>query len=167
MEKLTISNVEPTDSGTAAEWLTTNLGSVDGALTVAVGAITNSENGRSEVEIAAEDGTDNVGELGGFLKVAFWMDADGSGGWSGGDYYLKSDGTKVSWQTGQSTLPIAAYDVLNSYGGKSWASLQAVNASTDAGSFRVEYSWPDGGNSDNVAQGDSCVFDITFSLNLQ
>jgi hypothetical protein len=91
------------------------------------------------------------------------MDADKGGTWTSGDYYLKSDGTKVVWASG-ATLPVAAYDLVNSYP-HTWSSVQAVTATTDAGNFRVEYDFPDGGAGDNVAQGDSCVFDITFVLN--
>lgn len=164
-ETIAIANLKPTDTGNAANWLVKNLGSLSGTLTIATSAITNNENTRSEVEIAAGDTTDNVGELGTLLKVAFWMDTDKSNDWSSGDYYLKSDGSKVAWQSGESALPAGAYDVLNNYDTKSWTGVQAATAVTDAGKFRVEYEWPDGGSGDNVAQSDSCVFSITFVLN--
>jgi predicted ribosomally synthesized peptide with SipW-like signal peptide len=163
-DKVALSNIKSTDTGTAATWLTRNRGTTSGTLDVAIGTITNNENGRSELEISAGDTTDNVGELGGLLKIALWMDVDKSSGWTSGDYYLKSDGTKVAWTSG-ATLPAVAYDTINNFGSKSWTSLQTVAASGDAGNFRIEYNFPDGGSSDYVAQGDSCVFDITFSLN--
>ncbi len=162
-ETITVANLEPTDTGNAATWLVKNLGSLSGNLTIAVSAITDNENTRSEVETAAGDTTDVGGELGALLKVAIWMDADKSGDWSSGDYYLKSDGTKVDWQSGTG-LPTAAYDALDNYT-ETWTNVQTVAAVTDAGNFRVEYDWPDGGAGDNVAQSDSCVFSITFTLN--
>jgi predicted ribosomally synthesized peptide with SipW-like signal peptide len=165
-ERITISGLKPTDTGNAASWLTTNIGSINGTLDITLSAITNNENTRSEVETAAGDTTDSVGELGGLLKVAFWMDINKDGTWSSGDYYLKSDGTKVSWASG-STLPSAAYDILNNYDSKSWANVQTVNGTADAGNFRVEYNFPNGGSIDNQAQSDSCVFDIIFVLNQQ
>jgi predicted ribosomally synthesized peptide with SipW-like signal peptide len=165
-ERITISGLKPTDTGNAASWLTTNIGSINGTLDITLSAITNDENTRSEVETAAGDTTDSVGELGGLLKVAFWMDINKDGTWSSGDYYLKSDGTKVSWASG-STLPSAAYDILNNYDSKSWANVQTVNGTADAGNFRVEYNFPNGGSVDNQAQSDSCVFDIIFVLNQQ
>lgn len=164
-ETLTVGNLKPTDSGTAASWLTQNIGSVTGDLSIQLGAITNNENTRSEVEIAAGDTTDTTGELGTLLEVAFWMDADKSGDWSSGDYYLKSDGTSVSWLTGETALPAAAYAILNNYDSDSWSDVQTINGTTEAGNFRVEYDFPEGGSGDNVAQSDDCVFDITFTLN--
>ena len=162
-EAINISSIKPTSTGNAATWLVKNLGSLSGNLDITVGAITNNENTITEPETAAGDVTTPGGELGGLLKVAFWMDADKSGGWTSGDYYLKSDGTKVSWVSG-TTLPAAAYDILNNYP-HTWSSVQGVTASSDAGNFYIEYNFPDGGSTDNVAQGDSCVFDITFTLN--
>ena len=162
-DKVTLSNIKPTDANTAATWLIKNLGSLSGNLDITVGAITNNENTITEPEAAAGDVTTPGGELGGLLTVAFWMDADKSGTWTSGDYYLKSDGTKVSWVSG-TTVPPAAYATLNSFP-HTWSSVQAVTATSDAGNFRVEYNFPNGGSTDNVAQGDSCVFDITFVLN--
>jgi len=161
------SDISPTDSGNAAIWLTKNIGSIAGDLSISLGAITNNENTRSEVETAAGDTTDGAtsGELGGLLKVAFWMDVDKDASWSSGDYYLPStSGTKVSWSSG-TTLPTAAYAILDDYGSDSWTDVQtSIAGGTDIGNFRIEYDFPDGGSSDNVAQSDDCVFDITFDL---
>jgi predicted ribosomally synthesized peptide with SipW-like signal peptide len=157
----------PTVSSNAATWLTQNTGSIAGDLTISIGAITNNENTRSEVEEDAGDTTDGAtsGELGGLLKVAFWMDGDKSGDWDDtSDYYLKSDETKVAYTSGGPVLPAAAYDILDNYGSDSWTDVQNVGATSEAGNFRVEYNWPDGGSTDNQAQSDDCVFTITFDL---
>jgi predicted ribosomally synthesized peptide with SipW-like signal peptide len=163
-DKITLSNIKPADTGNAAIWLVGNTASLPGILSVSTGTITNNENGRNEVEIAAGDTTDPGGELGASLKLAFWMDKDKSGAWNSGDYYLSSAGTVVAWASG-STLPVAAFDYLNNYGSKSWATGQSVAAASDAGNFRVEYSFPDAGVSSNQAQTDSGGFDITFMVN--
>jgi predicted ribosomally synthesized peptide with SipW-like signal peptide len=165
-QKITLSGLKPTDTGNAASWLTTNIGTINGTLDITLSAITNNENTRSEVETAAGDTTDVGGELGGLLKVAFWMDTNKDGTWSNGDYYLSSGATNVTWVSG-STLPIAAYDIVNNYGGKGWANVQTVNSTADSGNFRVEYNFPNGGSGDNQAQSDSCVLDIIFVLNQQ
>ena len=165
-DKITLSNKKPTDNGNAATWLTKNLGSLQGNFSVATGAVTNDENTITEPEIQYSDVTDdpNGGELGGLLKIAFWMDVDKDSTWSSGDYYLTSAPAKVSWADG-TTLPTAAYELVNSFASKTWTDVQTVNATTDAGNFRVEYNFPDSGTtSDNVAQGDDCKFDITFTL---
>jgi hypothetical protein len=163
-ENVTISNLKPTDTGNAATWLTTNIGSINGVLDITLGAITNNENTRSEVETAAGDTTDVGGELGTLLRVAFWMDTNMDGTWSSNDYYLSSGGTRVSWVSG-TTLPSAAYDILDNYASRSWASLQTVNGTADAGNFRVEYNFPNGGSGDSVTQSDGSVIGITFILN--
>ena len=162
-EAINIPALKPTAAGNAANWLVKNLGTLNGNLDITIGAITNNENTITEPETAAGDVTASTGELGGLLKVAFWMDADKSGAWSSGDYYLNYDGSKVSWTSG-TTLPTVAYAILNSFP-HTWASVQAIAASSDGGNFRVEYNFPDGGSTDNVAQGDSCVFNVTFVLN--
>jgi predicted ribosomally synthesized peptide with SipW-like signal peptide len=166
IEHITLSGMKSNTTGNAASWLTTNIGTINGTLDVSLSAVTNNENTRSEVEIAAGDTTDSVGELGGLLKVAFWMDTNKDGTWSSGDYYLSSGGTKVSWVSGF-TLPTAAYDIVNNYASKAWTSVQTVTSTADAGNFRVEYNFPNGGSGDNQAQSDSSVFDISFILNQQ
>ena len=102
-------------------------------------------------------------ELGANLKIAFWMDVDKSDAWSSGDYYLKSDETKVVWDDEDVGLPAAAYATVDSYDSKTWTDVQNVAATTDAGKFRTEYDLP--GATDNTVQSDSCVFNITFTLN--
>jgi predicted ribosomally synthesized peptide with SipW-like signal peptide len=163
---LTLSSLKPSDTGTAATWLVTNIGSINGTLDLALNATTNNENTRSEVETAAGDTSDDTGELGTLLKVAFWMDSDKDNDWSSGDYYLSSAGAKVSYASG-STLPSAAYDILNNYASKTYTGIQTVNGTADAGNFKVEYNFPNGGSGDNVVQSDSCSFNLNFILNQQ
>lgn len=172
-QKVTLTSIKPNDSVTAATWLMTNLGSLNGSLNITLSAITNNENVVNSVEVAAGESPSNtVGELGQLITVAFWMDVDKNGSWSSGDYYLASGGTKVTWASG-TTLPPAAYDFLNNYSGKTWANVQTINGTADAGNFHIEYNFPNNGGgipgnlADNRAQSDSCVFDITFVLNQQ
>lgn len=159
-ETITVGSLKPGDTGNAGSWLTRNDGSIAGTLTVSVGAITNNENTVEEPETGD---TGEPGELGANLTIAFWMDADKDGSWTSGDYYLKSDATKVSWQTGEASLPAAAYATLDSYASDTWTNVQNVAASTDAGNFRTEYNLPSG--TGNSVQSDSSVFTITFTLN--
>jgi predicted ribosomally synthesized peptide with SipW-like signal peptide len=165
-ETLTLSNLKPSDAGTVSSWLVTNIGSINGTLDLALGAITNNENTRSEVETAAGDTSDDTGELGTLLKLALWMDTNKDGAWSSNDYYLSSAGAKISWSSG-STLPSAAYDILNNFASKTYTGIQTVNGTADAGNFKVEYYFPEGGSVDNVVQSDGCSFNINFVLNQQ
>ena len=166
-------NLAPTGSDTVGPWLVKNIGSTTGDLSISIGAIENYENddqsaGCTDPEDDAGDtsctAANDQGELGSMLEVAFWMDVDKDNTWSSGDYYLKSDATKVSWSTG-TTVPGDAYDDLDNYDSDSWADVQtSIAGNTDIGNFYIEYNWPDGGSSDNQAQTDCCIFDITFNL---
>lgn len=158
--------IKPGDSGNAANWTVTNKGSVSGTLKIAIGSITNNENTRTEPEEAAGDTTtgSTEGELGDFVDIAIWLDMNRSGGWDSGDMYLRSNGAVVNWLSG-SSIPPEAYDNINSYDSIDWESVDGVPTIAGAGDldFMVEYSFPIDAN-DDQAQGDSCVFDITFTL---
>lgn len=158
---ISVPALAPGDTGNAATWLVRNTGTISGSLSIAVGSIANSENTCYETETADGDAGDAQGELGANLSVALWMDILQDGAWSSGDYYLKSDGTTVAWASG-TTLPAGAYDVLDNYGGESWADVQTAAGGNNMGSFRVEYDLPAATN--NAVQSDSSVFDITFTL---
>jgi predicted ribosomally synthesized peptide with SipW-like signal peptide len=165
---INITDVKPTDTGTAATWLTKNIGSISGTLDVSIGSIVNNENTLTEPEIAAGDATGGAteGELGSLLKVAIWLDVDESSTWNSGDIALQSDGTTLT-STGVESLP---YDYLDNYGGDSHTSLITMTADdslaggTDEFQFMVDYDFPNDANDDR-AQSDSAVFDVTFTLN--
>ena len=159
--------INPGDSGNAADWTTTNQGSISGTLRVTFDAtITNNENTRSDAEEDAGDATDGAteGELGDFVDIAIWLDMNQSGSWDSGDKYLQSDGNVVDWV---GALPSAAYDDINNYSGLDWDYTDGdgmpTMASLDNLDFMVEYDFPSDAN-DNRAQSDSSVFDITFML---
>lgn len=165
---INITDVKPTDTGTAATWLTKNIGSISGTLDVSIGSIVNNENTLTEPESAAGDATGGAteGELGSLLKVAIWLDVDESSTWNSGDIALQSDGTTLT-STGVESLP---YDYLDNYGGDSHTSLITMTADdsgaggTDEFQFMIDYDFPTDAN-DNQAQSDSAVFDVTFTLN--
>ena len=158
--------LQPGDSGNAADWTVTNLGSVSGTLKVDMGSIVNYENTRIEPEQAAGDTTTGAteGELGDYVDVAIWLDINQSGIWDSGDMYLKSDGTVVDWVSG-SSVPSEAYDDVNNYAGINWESADGMPPLAGSGDldFMVEYDFPSDAN-DNRTQSDSSVFDITFTL---
>jgi spore coat-associated protein N len=159
-------DLQPGNSGTAADWLTTNKGNISGRLRIDISAITNYENTRTEPEQAAGDTTtgSTQGELGDFVEIAIWLDINRSGGWDSGDMYLRSNGTVVSWASG-SALPPEAYAYINSYAGVYWDSTAGMPDISGAArlNFLVNYSFPADAN-DNRAQSDSSVFNITFTL---
>ena len=160
-EQINVPALKPGDTGEPADWQMQNLGTIRGDLNISCGTITNSENTRLAQEIAAGDTTDGVGELGDNLTVAFWVDITDDG-WSSGDYYLASNGSKISYQAGDVGLPAAAYDVLNHYSGLSWNGVQTNLPLGTIGYFKADYSLPLATNSQ--IQSDSCVFNLAFTL---
>jgi spore coat-associated protein N len=163
-EVINITNIVPGNSGTAGNWTITNDGTINGVFSVSLSAITNNESTRYAQETAAGDATAGAGELGGLLKISFWMDADKDDTWSTGDYYLNNAGAKVDWASG-TTLPAAAYQTVDSYDSDAWADVQTKAGGQDLGKFIVQYQFPDSGTtSDNVAQSDGVEFIITFVL---
>jgi predicted ribosomally synthesized peptide with SipW-like signal peptide len=157
---ITLPTLKPGDTGNAngGGWTVVNNGSISGNLTILVGAITNLEGANPE----SETETTGDGELGGLCEIAIWLDHDGDGEWESGDQYLASDGTVVPWSAG-TVVPSAAYDKIDSV---DWAEAEGIATmlATDDFDFMVEYDFPDGGASDNDAQGDTCDFIITFTL---
>jgi predicted ribosomally synthesized peptide with SipW-like signal peptide len=161
---ITLSGIKPTDSGNAASWTIKNKGSSSGSFSISLGTVSNQENTRNEIETASGDTSDSEGELGGLVKIAIWMDT-GNNGWGSGDYYLNpgSSLTKVNWSSG-TTLPTGAYFTINTFSGKSSATLQTITSNTTAGNIKIEYSFPVTDYHDNAAQSDSSLFDIVFNL---
>jgi predicted ribosomally synthesized peptide with SipW-like signal peptide len=165
-EKIEIDNIQPGNNGNTASWPVHNSGSISGSFYLSVGEVSNAENGRSEVESASGDLSDDQGEMGGLLTLALWMD-NGAGGWSSGDYYLDPSGSgldKITW-SGGSSLPSGAYFSVDTFSGKSSSVLQNISAGSTPGNFKVDFVFPDSGSGDNRAQSDNCSFDLVFSLN--
>lgn len=163
VETINIASLKPGDTANVANWQLQNTGTINGKLDIAVSAITNLENTNNRAETAAGDSTTPAGELGANLQMAFWVDVDHSATWTTGDYYLKSDGTKVSFQAGDTGLPAAAFAPLDSYSTRSFANLQTNIVPGTFGYFRADYSLPTA--TGNTVQTDSSAFALTFTLN--
>jgi predicted ribosomally synthesized peptide with SipW-like signal peptide len=163
-------NMKPTDNGTAVTWAIVNGGTINGDLDIAIGTITNDENTWLSTENISGDTTDNgIGELGGKLKIAIWLD-DGDGDLEFGEKYLDGSGTSAaSWSGSTITAPTYAtapsiFFTVNSFGGKTFAEV-VTGLSGSAGNLKVLYIFPDSlDNSDNQAQSDGVEFDLTFTL---
>ncbi|MDI6640204.1 MAG: TasA family protein [Methanocellales archaeon] len=169
IESISISNMKPDDRGNAATWLTKNIGTLSGKLSLDIGTVTNYENVRTEPEKDATDETtgNEEGELGEYLKVAIWLDFNKNGLWDTGDKYLTDAPGVVTAEAAitDQPLPAAAYDYLNDFSGKSYTAdtLAVTMGGNDEFNFRVEYELPEADNINKV-QSDSSVFDITFTL---
>lgn len=164
IEKITIGSehLKPGVSGTAGTWLVQNTGNIAGDLGIQIIDLENNENTRYDMETATGDSTDEAGELGANLKVAFWMDADQSNTWSSDDYYLNSTGSKVSYDS-EGTLPTEAYAILDNYDDDIWSYVNTPLAGlAEAGYFKIEYELPS--DTGNMVPSDICTFNIAFTL---
>ncbi len=158
---ISIDGLKPGDNGNAISWLIINNGSIAGDLSINISTITSNENTLYEIETGTGDNSAIDGELETFLMVAIWMDNDTSNTWNAGDYYLEAGGTKVPYSSG--SLPVEAYNFLNSYESDSWADVQTNLSNGDIGTLNIEYDLPYHVNINQV-QSDSCTFDIIFTL---
>lgn len=161
VEKITVDHIAPGDSDIVAEWNLQNMGNIAANLDIAISPITNLDNTANRAEIAAGDNSSSLGELGQYLKFAFWMDVNNDGAWSTGDYYLSSTGP-VSYSSG-AELPAAAFAILDNYDSRSFANLQTNIPQGAIGHFHIEYVLPP--ETGNIVQTDSSAFDLSFTLN--
>jgi hypothetical protein len=158
--------MKPGDAGATDGWTIVTSGSVRGDLTVSVTGLANNDVTLNVVESAMGD-TLAAGELGANLKVAFWVDVDASGTWSSGDYYLKPAGGSGAaciqvWQTGESAVPTAAYEYLDTIATKAWPIFKTDLAAGSYVTFKVSYSIDT--SVGNVIQTDSVACNIVFTL---
>jgi hypothetical protein len=166
-EHFAVGNLKPGDASVTPGWTIVTSGSVNGDLSVAANNLVNNDVTLNTVESAMGDSL-VTGELGANLKVAFWIDLDASGTWTLNDYYLKPAGGSGAaciqvWQTGETTVPTAAFDTLNNMATKSWSKFKTNLAAGTYGTFKVSYSI-DGPTVGNVIQTDSAGCDIMFTL---
>jgi predicted ribosomally synthesized peptide with SipW-like signal peptide len=171
--------LKPGDNGTAGQTVLVNDGNIDGDLYILSDNVTNNENDLLHPEIAAGDegpADEPNGELGGLLKLAIWVDINGTGWTENTDFYINNSGNVVSTGTSGSidgNLPDAAYtwtaDTLLAAFDTEKKIASNVPAGT-IGTLKVAYYFPDGGgshfghNSDNLAQDDDITFDLAFAL---
>ena len=140
-----VSNVAPGDSGSGNSTLA-NVGSLDGELDVAIGAITNTGgSGGTQYE-------DGSGDLGSVAEMALYIDVNQNGTWNNGDICLRSDG---------STYNSLEYDDIDSFGNTTWDAVEtlAISAQDD-----IVVAWRVPTTAGNSIQGDSISFGITFTL---
>jgi len=131
---------------------------------------------------------DEDGELGDMVQVAIWFDQGTSNTWDASDYallstktvtedanadgiltYTEDDGTGAASVEG---VPDAAFDTLTDYLGVEWDDVGDIEAGSEMTlDLMVSYNFPDAGgtdiftlNPDNIAQSDSCEFDVNFAL---
>lgn len=150
-DPVSLAHLMPGDTGTAGGYLIKNIGDTPGTLWVGIYG----------------DNTTGTGtfsdELGAALQVAYWLDVDGNGAWSGTDKYFVPDGHYVQFQTGDTpALPAGAYASLYTWN-NAWSNSLDVPGGATAGTLRMTYLFPPTVD-DLSLMGKSCAFDLMVEL---
>ena len=124
------------------DYTITNIGSLEGELTVTVSAITNMENGLTEPEVEAGDTTEDTGELGDYLKLYVGI-------WEGTRLLSSKEVELYKWGKNPTWIPYDYHDPMSMLGGSSYTVKIKASIPSDVG---------------NVIQSDSVDFDIEFRL---
>lgn len=132
-----------------------NVGSLSGILKITSVSVENKENGLTEPEIEAGDKSDKEGELGDLVKIKLTLQ-------NNGPFSLESP--EATEGVDLSCGPFGFYYDGTINGLKNLSrDITTLNAKSSV-KIKYEITWPDGGQNDNKAQGDSCSFTINFSL---
>ncbi len=141
--KFNVTNMKPGSQPTG-HYTLTNIGTIDGYLDITKVTVTDSENDLTEPEIEAGDTTPDVGELSSLLNIRLYFDNDKDGYISNGDTMIYNGKLNV--------MPTSFnLDKL----------IPAGGSVTIIGNAVIDW-WPS--NSDNVAQSDTCTYDLEFTL---
>jgi predicted ribosomally synthesized peptide with SipW-like signal peptide len=139
---VTFGGMNPVHSQPNFGYVLKNAGTIAGKLTINNISVTDAENGILEPEAAAGDVTDSVGELSSVLNIRIWVDINSDGYISAGEPMLYNGLMK--------NLP-SSLDTGVTLNGGNQTRIAAV------------VDWWATAN-DNLAQSDSSVLDMTFTL---
>lgn len=138
-----VKNMKPGDQPKGSYRLT-NDGTISGYLNITKIVVTDFENDLVEPELEAGDTTADVGELSSMLNIRLFFDNDGNG-WI-------SDGDEMIYNGKMSAMPSALLV----------DKLMPAGTSVDIIGEAIIDWWSSA--QDNLAQTDSCILDIEFTL---
>jgi predicted ribosomally synthesized peptide with SipW-like signal peptide len=132
-------------------------GTLTGKLSIAFGTVTDTESTGPGEFLADGIGGAGVGELGGKVQIAPWIDVNHNGTFDTGDIPLSTTGAKtfsdgLQWAT------------VDAFSGVSFTNVIASFASAATVDFYLPWNFVNPGSLDNSAQGDSFNVGITFTL---
>jgi spore coat-associated protein N len=142
--KFTVNDVKPGDSN-GGTWTVTNVGNIAGYLDLEGCSVTESIGSTTDPELADEGGSDTA-QLGNYLMVHIFVDANNNGSWDTGETDIL--GTNAA-PVAVNTMP-ASYDLNLSLAG--------------GGTNYITLRWSVPAATDNRIQGDSVTLDIGFEL---
>jgi len=143
--KFTVDDVKPGASG-GGTWEVSNVGNMDGYLDLESIGVSEDIGTTTDPELADEGGPDTA-QLGNYLMVHMFIDANNNGSWDSGETDIF--GTNAS--------PAAINTIASSYG-------LDLSLLANGGTNYITLLWSVGTTVDNRIQGDSVTLDITFEL---
>jgi spore coat-associated protein N len=143
--KFTVSDVKPGDSG-GGTWTVANVGDIGGYLDLESCSVSEDIGTSTEPELADEGGSDTA-QLGNYLMVHIFVDANNNGIWEMGE-------TDIA---GTDTVPVAINTIVASYD-------LNVSLAGGGGTTYVTLLWSVASDTDNRIQGDSVTLNLGFEL---
>lgn len=143
--KFTVDDVKPGANG-GGTWTVANVGNMDGYLDLESIGVSEAIGTTTDPELADEGGPDTT-QLGNYLMVHMFIDANNNGSWDSGETDIF--GTNAS--------PAAINTILGNY-------ALDLSLAANGGTNYITLLWSVGATVDNSIQGDSVTLDITFEL---
>jgi len=147
--KFTVSNVKPGDSG-GGTWTVTNVGSIVGYLDLESIGVTEAIGTTTDPELADEPTGLDTTQLGNYLLVHMFIDANNNGSWDAGETDI----------FGTNAVPAAINTIAGSY-------ALDLSLAASGGTNYITLLWSVATSTDNRIQGDSVTLDMTFELQQQ
>jgi predicted ribosomally synthesized peptide with SipW-like signal peptide len=146
--KFTVSNVKPGDSG-GGTWTVANVGSIAGYLDLESISVSEAIGTTTDPELASEPTHVDTTQLGNYLMVHMFIDANNNGSWDTGETHI----------LGTDAAPVAINTIASSY------ALDLGLAAS--GTNYITLRWSVATGTDNRIQGDSVTLNMTFELQQQ
>ncbi|MCJ7744605.1 MAG: CalY family protein, partial [Dehalococcoidales bacterium] len=147
--KFTVSNVKPGDSDNGT-WTVRNVGSIAGYLDLVSCNVTEAIGVTTDPELADEPTALDTTQLGNYLMVHIFVDANNNGSWDSGEADI----------LGTNAAPVAIKTIAASYN-------LNLSLAASGGTNYITLRWSVPTATGNRIQGDSVTLNITFELDQQ
>jgi predicted ribosomally synthesized peptide with SipW-like signal peptide len=143
--KFNVSDVKPGDTG-GGTWTVTNVGNITGYLDLESCSVSEGIGTSTDPELADEGGPDTA-QLGNFLMVHIFVDANNNGSWDVGETDI----------LGTNAVPVQVNTIAASYD-------LSLSLAGSGGTTYITLTWSVPTATDNRIQGDSVTLNIGFEL---
>jgi len=144
--KFTVANVKPGDSG-GGTWTVANVGNIAGYLDLESCNVTEAIGTTTDPELADEPTSLDTTQLGNYLLVHMFVDANNNGSWDAGETDI----------LGTNAIPVAINTIAASYN-------LNLSLAASGGTSYITLRWSVATATGNRIQGDSVTLNITFEL---